>query len=77
MDIETEPAKVWVTDDYGQQVEVTVPDKVDLYMTVEANGIVSSDGRYLINRANEIEPNYQCYVYSKYIRFFFIIMEIY
>ena len=76
VDVEVTDAVVWVANSEGQQVQTTYPDKSDVYITVEATGIVS-DGRYLISRANEIEPNYQCYMYSKYIRFFFSIMEIY
>ncbi len=75
-DVEVKDAEVWNANAQGEYVKGTSVDRKDVYITVDAEGIISN-GRHLIGRTNEIEPNYQCYMYSKYVKFFFYVMEIY
>ena len=74
--VEIVPAEVWMTTADGDYIKVKAPDRSDVYLTVEVEGMIS-DGRYLVGRMYELEPNYQFYMYSKYINFFISIMEIY
>lgn len=75
IDVEYEPATVWNAMSDGVYRETTSLDRYDVYLTIETTGTVSGD-RYMINRVDEIEPNYQAYFYTKYVSFFAYVMEI-
>ena len=74
--IEIVPAEEWKETANGDYIKVKTPNRSDVYLTIEAEGMIS-DGRYLIGRMYELEPNYKFYMYSKYIKFNISIMEIY
>ena len=75
-EIEIEPYEVWSTTVDGGYIKTETLDRSNIYLTVEVEGIIS-DGRYLVGRMYELEPNYQCNMFSKYVNFNCTIVEIY
>lgn len=76
-DIKVEESKTWNVTVDGQYVFGTSPGRSTLIITVETDGFQDENGRFMIDRMYEIEPNYQCYMFSRYVKFFFYVIDVY
>lgn len=64
--IEVKPAEseVYLVD--GTSAVVTKDNRFDVYLTVDADGLISENGRYFASRTYELGANTPIYFYTKY-----------
>lgn len=66
LSIETTPAEGEVVLVDGTTVVATKDNRYDVYLTVEAEGLISNSGRYFASRTYEVGVNSPVYFYTKY-----------
>lgn len=65
-EIEAVPATAEVSLVNGTTVVTEKDNRFDIYLTIEADGLISENGRYFASRTYELGVNTPIYLYTKY-----------